>query len=88
MMRMASDHDEEHEHNDDDVTDLGDEELGDPLGEAPLFRRENHLQHVTWIETLVVIRIFRSRGMEIIRITNNIRMLSIIGIIRLQRAKS
>ena len=55
MMRMASDHDEEHQHdvNDDgDKADLGDEELGDPLGEATLLRRENHLQHVTWIETL------------------------------------
>ena len=43
-MRMASDQDEEHEH---DNADLGDEELGDPFGEAALLRRENHLQHVT-----------------------------------------
>ena len=44
LIRMASDQDEEHEH---DNADLGDEELGDPFGEAALLRRENHLQHVT-----------------------------------------
>ena len=76
MMRMASDHDEEHEHNDDDVTDLGDEELGDPLGEAALLRREYHLQHVAWVETLVIFRIFRSRGMKITRIINRIRIIN------------
>ena len=71
-MRMASDHDEEY-----DEGDLGDEELGDPLGEAALLRREYHLQHVAWVETLVIFRIFRSRGMKITRIINRIRIIRI-----------
>ena len=46
------DDDEDDEDDDEDDKDLGNEELGDPLGESTLLRRENHLQHVTWIETL------------------------------------
>ena len=69
MMRMASDHDEEH-----DEGDLGDEELGDPLGEPTLLRRENHLQHVAWIETLVIFRIFSSEGLRIIKRIRIIRI--------------
>ena len=63
--------------------DLGDEELGDPLGEPTLLRRENHLQHVTWkansyqdngsiIRILRITRIIRLHSTENINKKNTI----------------